>query len=80
MHEARIYRSSPGLNESARLRFLREVRAGARLRNSNVSSVLYLAESGGNCFYAMGFVEGEMLETLIKRKFLADHKVAGQGF
>src|SRR4029077_6844169 len=46
-------------DESARLRFLREARAAARLRHSNVASVLYLGESGGNCFYAMEFVQGE---------------------
>jgi serine/threonine protein kinase len=52
-------------DESARLLFLREARAAARLRHSNVASVLHLGESAGNYFYAMEFVEGETLENLI---------------
>src|SRR5580692_8633082 len=54
-------------DESARLRFLREARAAARLRHSNVASVLRLGRTGSSYFYAMEFVEGETLEKLIKR-------------
>jgi serine/threonine protein kinase len=54
-------------DESARLRFLREARAAARLRHSNVASVLHLGKTGNTYFYAMEFVEGETLENLIKR-------------
>ena len=54
-------------DESARLRFLREARAAARLRHSNVASVLHLGRTGSSYFYAMEFVEGETLENLIKR-------------
>ena len=54
-------------DESARLRFLREARAAAKLRHSNVASVLHLGRTGSNYFYAMEFVEGETLENLIKR-------------
>ena len=54
-------------DESARLRFLREARAAARLRHTNVASVLHLGGTGQNYFYAMEFVEGETLENLIKR-------------
>src|SRR5271169_1750446 len=54
-------------DESARLRFLREARAAARLRHTNVASVLHLGRTGQNYFYAMEFVEGETLENLIKR-------------
>jgi len=46
-------------DESARLRFLREARAAARLRHSNVASVFHLGGIGPNYFYAMEFVEGE---------------------
>jgi predicted ATPase len=53
-------------DESARLRFLREARAAARLRHSNVASVLHLGRIGSSYFYAMEFVEGETLENLIK--------------
>jgi serine/threonine protein kinase len=54
-------------DESARLRFLREARAAARLRHTNVASVLHLGRTGQNYLYAMEFVEGETLENLIKR-------------
>jgi hypothetical protein len=54
-------------DESARLRFLREARAAARVRHPNVASVFHLGRTGQNYFYAMEFVEGETLENLIKR-------------
>jgi serine/threonine protein kinase/tetratricopeptide (TPR) repeat protein len=54
-------------DEMARRRFLREARAAARLRHSNVASVLHLGRIGNIYFYAMEFVEGETLESLIKR-------------
>src|ERR1700752_5395972 len=62
-------------DESARLRFLREARAAARLRHSNVASVLHLGKSAGNYFYAMEFVEGETLQSLIKRSGRLDVKL-----
>jgi serine/threonine protein kinase/tetratricopeptide (TPR) repeat protein len=54
-------------NKSARTRFLREARMAASLRHPNVASVFYLGRSGGGYFYAMEFVEGETLESLIRR-------------
>src|SRR5258708_15560514 len=54
-------------DESARRRFLREARAAASLRHSNVASVLHLGRTGQNYFYAMEFVEGETLEKHIKQ-------------
>src|SRR5262245_6401967 len=63
-------------DESARLRFLREARAAARLRHSNVASVLHLGRTASNYFYAMEFVEGETLEKLIKRSGRLDVKLA----
>ncbi len=54
-------------DETARLRFLREARAAARVRHPNVASVFYLGKTAGNYFYAMEFVEGETLESLIRR-------------
>jgi serine/threonine protein kinase len=63
-------------DESARLRFLREARAAARLRHSNVASVLHLGRTGSSYFYAMEFVEGETLENLIKRSGRLDVKLA----
>jgi len=63
-------------DESARLRFLREARAAARLRHSNVASVLHLGRTGRSYFYAMEFVEGETLEKLIKRSGRLEVKLA----
>ncbi len=54
-------------DESARLRFLREARAAAKVRHPNVASVLHLGKTDEKFFYAMEFVEGETLENLIKR-------------
>jgi serine/threonine protein kinase len=54
-------------DESARLRFLREARAAASVRHPNVASVFHLGRTGENYFYAMEFVEGETLESLIQR-------------
>jgi hypothetical protein len=54
-------------DESARLRFLREARAAASVRHQNVASVFHLGRTGQNYFYAMEFVEGETLESLIRR-------------
>src|SRR4029077_8625310 len=42
-------------------------RGAASVRQPNVDSVLYLGRTGQNYFYAMEFVEGETLESLIKR-------------
>ena len=63
-------------DESARLRFLREARTAARLRHSNVASVLHLGRTGSSYFYAMEFVEGETLEKLIKRSGRLEVKLA----
>jgi serine/threonine protein kinase len=54
-------------DESARRRFVREARAAASVRHPNVASVFHLGQSGDGYFYAMEYVEGETLESLIKR-------------
>jgi serine/threonine protein kinase len=63
-------------DESARLRFLREARAAAKVRHSNVASVLHLGRTEEQFFYAMEFVEGETLDRLIKRSGRLDVKLA----
>jgi tRNA A-37 threonylcarbamoyl transferase component Bud32 len=55
-------------DESARLRFLREARAAAKVRHSNVAWVLHLGRTRTGYFYAMEFVEGETVAHLIKRR------------
>jgi TolB-like protein len=63
-------------SEAARGRFLREARAAASVRHPNVATVHHLGESGGNYFYAMEFVDGETLETLICRRGRLETKLA----
>ena len=63
-------------DESARLRFLREARAAASVRHPNVASVFHLGRTGANYFYAMEFVEGETLESLIRRSGRLEVKLA----
>jgi serine/threonine protein kinase/tetratricopeptide (TPR) repeat protein len=52
--------------ESVRRRFQRKARAAAKIRHPNVASVLYLGERGGEFFYAMEFIEGRSLDSLLK--------------
>ena len=63
-------------DESARLHFLREARSAASLRHPNVASVLHLGRTGSSYFYAMEFVEGETLESLIQRSVRLEVKLA----
>ncbi len=54
-------------DEVATVRFLREARAAASIRDPNVASVLHLGRTGDSYFYTMEFVEGETLERFVKR-------------
>jgi hypothetical protein len=63
-------------DESPRLRFIREARAAASVRHPNVASVFHLGRTGQSYFYAMEFVEGETLETLIRRSGRFEVKLA----
>ena len=63
-------------DEAARLRFLREARAAASVRDQHVASVFHLGRTGENYFYAMEFVEGETLENLIRRSGRLEVKLA----
>ena len=63
-------------DEAARVRFLREARAAASVRHPNVASVFHLGRRGHDYFYAMEFVEGETLDSLIKRSGQLEVKVA----
>jgi serine/threonine protein kinase len=51
----------------ARRRFFREARSAASVRHPNVASVYHLGSREREIFYAMEFVEGETLESLVKR-------------
>jgi serine/threonine protein kinase/Flp pilus assembly protein TadD len=51
-----------------RSRFLREARAAAQIHHPNVASVSHYGEQDGECFYVMELVEGETLETKVRRE------------
>jgi serine/threonine protein kinase/tetratricopeptide (TPR) repeat protein len=54
---------------AARDRFRREAQAAAQLRHPNVASVYHFGETAaGQCFYAMELVEGETLESRVRRE------------
>src|SRR5256886_10324779 len=61
-----------------RERFLREARAAAALRHSNVAAIYQFGASpnGGRCFYAMELVEGETLETRVRKDGPLNPKLA----
>jgi serine/threonine protein kinase len=63
-------------DESVSLRFLREARIAASVRHPNVASVFHLGRIGGHYFYAMEFVEGETLDSLVKRANRLELKLA----
>jgi serine/threonine-protein kinase len=56
-------------SQAVRERFLREARAAGALRHPNVAAVFQFgaAPDGSRCFYAMELVEGETLETRVRR-------------
>jgi serine/threonine protein kinase/Flp pilus assembly protein TadD len=56
-------------SQAVRERFLREARAAAALRHPNVATVFQFGASpnGSRCYYAMELVEGETLESRVRR-------------
>src|SRR6266513_611928 len=65
-------------SHTVRERFLREARAAAALRHSNVAAIYQFGASpnGSRCFYAMELVEGETLETRVRREGPLNSKLA----
>jgi serine/threonine protein kinase/TPR repeat protein len=55
-------------NDTARQRFLREARAAAALRHPNVATVFNLSTDQDSYFYVMEFIDGETVDTYVKRK------------
>jgi serine/threonine protein kinase/Flp pilus assembly protein TadD len=64
--------------QAVRERFLREARAAAALRHPNVAAVYHFGASPDDthCYYAMELVEGETLETLVRRDGPLNSKAA----
>jgi serine/threonine protein kinase len=55
-------------SDTARQRFVREARAAAQLRHPNVATVFHLGNSGEGFFYVMEYVDGETVESRIRRE------------
>ncbi len=54
-------------DDTASRRFLREARSAARIQHPNIATVFDQGQQGDTFFYAMEFIEGETLQSLIKR-------------
>jgi serine/threonine protein kinase len=63
----KVIDGSAAQDPRARSRFLREARAAAQIRHPNVARVSHYGEQDGECFYVMELVEGETLETRVRR-------------
>src|SRR5213596_157672 len=65
-------------SHTMRERFLREARAAAALRHPNVAAIYQFGASpnGSRCFYAMELIEGETLETRVRRDGPLNPKLA----
>jgi serine/threonine protein kinase/Tfp pilus assembly protein PilF len=63
----KVINRSVAQNADARSRFLREARAAANIHHPNVARVTYYGEQDGECFYAMELVNGETLESRVRR-------------
>ncbi len=61
--------SDDDLSKALRERFLREARAAAALRHTNIAGVFHFGATheSGRCYYAMELVEGETLEARVCR-------------
>jgi serine/threonine protein kinase len=55
-------------SDVARQRFVREARSAAQLRHRHVASVFHLGIEGDTYFYAMEFIDGETVESLVRRR------------
>src|SRR5439155_1073831 len=65
-------------SQAVRERFLREARAAAALRHPNVAAIYQFGASpnGSRCFYAMELIQGETLETRVRRDGPLNPKLA----
>src|ERR1044072_192210 len=65
-------------SHNVRERFLREARDAAALRHPNVAAIYQFGASpnGNRCFYAMELVQGETLETRVRRDGSLNPKLA----
>ena len=63
----KVLKSSVAEDEAFARRFTREARAAARVTHPNLTHVYYVGEQDGRRFFAMEYVKGFDLETLVER-------------
>ena len=54
-------------NRLARERFQLEAHTAAKLHHTNIVPVYEVGEHNGHCFYSMQFIEGDTLDTVVKK-------------
>jgi serine/threonine protein kinase len=62
-------------DKQAHQRLIREARTAANLDHPNICSIHEIAEDGGHSFICMQYIEGETLDTLLKRKTLSQVEI-----
>jgi serine/threonine protein kinase len=65
-------------NPAAKDRFLREARSAARLEHDHIIPIYYVGEADGTPFLAMPFLQGEPLDSRVKREGVDDQDPANQ--
>jgi serine/threonine protein kinase len=63
------------LDETARQRLIREAQAAARLEHPNVCAIYEVGEDQGHVYFAMQYIDGEMLANRIARGPVAADEV-----
>src|SRR5262249_36206212 len=62
-------------DEQARRRLLREARAAATLDHPNICAIYEVGEDASHCFIVFQYIEGETLETRLRRQRLEPREV-----
>ena len=64
----KVMRPDLAADSAARLRFLREARAAAAVRNDHIVTIYRVGQDGDNPFLAMEFLTGECLNAMLARE------------
>ncbi|HSP15629.1 MAG TPA: protein kinase [Thermoanaerobaculia bacterium] len=64
----KLLNTDEGLSEETRIRFLRESRTAASIRQQNVATIYEVGETGGQPFIVMEYCEGETLAQRLRRR------------